>query len=183
MTLALARPRPDEYHPYYARYLDPLKVEDARPLLERRCVPLIALVSGLDDDAACRRYAQGKWSVKEVLGHLSDTERIMAYRALRFGRGDSTSLPGFDENLYVARSGTDRRPLASILDELLAVRAASITLLDSFDEEALGRRGEANGHAMTVRALFWNIAGHEIHHESILRQRYGLGAASASAHG
>ncbi|HTM56920.1 MAG TPA: DinB family protein [Candidatus Udaeobacter sp.] len=183
MTLTLARPHPDEYHQYYARYLDPLLVDDARPLLERRFAPILALASGLDDAGACARYAPGKWSIKEVLGHVADTERIFAYRALRFGRGDATAVPGFDEKTFVASAGTDRRPLASIVDDLTAVRAASLTLLDSFTPEMLELRGEASGYTMSVRALFWSMAGHEQHHETMLRQRYGLGAASASARG
>src|SRR5713226_5996114 len=98
MPIPLTRPLADEYHAYYARYLDPLGVDDVRPLLAARYATTLALVSGLDERAACHRYAPDKWSIKEVLGHLADAERVMAYRALCFGRGDLTALPGFDEN-------------------------------------------------------------------------------------
>ena len=109
-----------------------------------------------------------------MLGHVIDCERVFAYRALRIGRGDTTELPGFDENAYAPMARSDLRAMAALRAELAAVRAATVALLDSFDEEAMLRRGTAGGHGISARALFWIIAGHELHHVALLRERYGL---------
>ena len=174
MKLAIAHPQPAEYFEYYGRYIKLIPGDDVRPVLEHQAESTQRLLAGLSDAAAMHRYDTGKWSVKEVLGHIADTERVFAYRALRFGRADATPLPGFDENLYVPQANSDLRSVASLRAELAAVRAASIALLDSFDEAALLRSGPASGHTMTVRAVFWVIAGHERHHATLLRERYGL---------
>jgi len=113
--------------------------------------------------------------VKEVVGHLSDSERVFAYRALRMGRADTTPLAGFDENAYTPAGRFDARPLADILREYESVRAASLALFGGLDEEALLRRGTANGKEISVRALAWIIAGHELHHRRLLVERYGIG--------
>jgi hypothetical protein len=111
-----------------------------------------------------------------VLGHIADGERVFAYRALRFARGDETPLPGFDENAWVPAGAFDTRSVASLVDELGAVRRASVTFLRSLDEAAWSARGTANGHVMSVRALAAVICGHELHHVALLRERYGVGA-------
>jgi hypothetical protein len=123
------------------------------------------------------RYGPGKWSVKEVVLHLSDTERIMAYRALRVARGDRTPLPGFDETQYTPQSGADAQPLAALVTEWSEVRQATITLFRHLPPEAWSRRGTASGQPVSVRALAWIIAGHERHHLATLEERYGLWAA------
>jgi hypothetical protein len=117
---------------------------------------------------------KGKWSVKEVVGHLSDGERVFSYRALRFARADATDLPGFEENEWVANANFDRRTLASLAAEFATVRAATLALFASLDGEELLRRGTANGQAVSVRALAALLVGHERHHVGLLRERYGL---------
>jgi hypothetical protein len=136
----------------------------------------VILLRGLSDSDALYRYAHGKWSVKEVVGHLSDVERIMSYRALRIARGDQTPLPSFDEKAYVPHAKFDSRTLADILGELRTARAATLALLRTFDVDAWRRRGTASGKPVSVRALGYMIPGHERHHVEILKTRYGLGA-------
>jgi len=132
------------------------------------------LLRGVSDKDALKRYAPGKWSVKEVAGHLADTERIMAYRALRIARGDETPLPGFDENAYVPPAKFDARPLVDLIGDLFTVRAATVALFRTFDADAWRRRGTASGKPISVRALGYMIPGHERHHVEILKTRYGL---------
>ena len=132
----------------------------------------MSALAGLSDDRARHRYGPGKWSVKEVVGHVADTERVMAYRALRIGRGDQTPLPGFDQDAFVQGALWDDIPLPALLDDLLLVRMATLSLLTSFPEDVLGRRGTASGEPVSVRGLCFIIAGHERHHLRILRERY-----------
>ena len=120
------------------------------------------------------RYAPGKWSVKEVVGHMIDGERVFSYRALRVARADTTPLPGFDENAWVPAAHFDRRPMPDLVADYQTVRAATVALFSSFEEEALVRMGTANDQPISVRALAHMIAGHELHHVAILRERYGL---------
>jgi len=120
------------------------------------------------------RYAPGKWSVKEVVGHVTDAERVFGYRALRIARADTTPMPGFDENAWVPAANFDRRSMPELVAGYQAVRAATVALFSSFDEEALTRRGTANDQEVSVRALAHIMAGHELHHMTILRERYGL---------
>jgi uncharacterized damage-inducible protein DinB len=174
-TLAIARPAPDEFFEYYGKYIKLVPGDDALPALRSQIVETARLLKPLDEAKALHRYAPGKWSVKEVIGHLSDAERVFAYRALRIGRGDATPLSGFDENAYVPAGGFDARPLADILREYESVRAASLALLGGMDREALLSRGTANGKEISIRALAWIMAGHELHHRGILIERYGVG--------
>jgi uncharacterized damage-inducible protein DinB len=174
-TLSIARPAPDEFFEYYGTYITRVPGDDALPALRSQIVETARLLKPLDETRALHRYAPGKWSVKEVIGHLSDAERIFAYRALRIGRGDKTPLSGFDENAYVPAGGFDARPLADVLHEYESVRTASLALLAGMDGEALLSRGTANGKEITVRAIAWIIAGHEIHHRGLLIDRYGVG--------
>lgn len=176
MTLTtLARPGLDESAPFYHRYIATVDGDSIGDALERQPGELRALIEPLGDDGAGARYAPGKWSVKEVLGHLIDAERIFAYRLLRLGRGDPTPLPGFDENPYVAAARFDRRPAGALLDDLDVTRTATTRLADSLPEGAWSFRGEASGHAVTARALLYIIIGHLSHHQGVLRDRYGLG--------
>ncbi len=174
-TLAIARPGRDEFFEYYGKYIDLVQGDDALPALREQIKDTARLLKPLDEPKALHRYAPGKWSVKEVVGHLSDSERVFAYRAMRMGRGDKTALAGFDENTYVPAGRFDLRPLADVLGEYESVRAASIALFRGMDEEALLRRGTANGKEISVRALAWILAGHELHHRRILIERYGVG--------
>ncbi len=130
------------------------------------------LLGGLDERRANHRYAPGKWSVKEVLGHVTDCERVFAYRALCIARGDETPLPSFDQDSYVARAGSERRALAELLAEFEGVRASSLSLFRSLDGEAWERRGTASGIPVVACAFPWIIAGHELHHRRVLAERY-----------
>ncbi|MGZ8412027.1 MAG: DinB family protein [Gemmatirosa sp.] len=166
------RPDADEFAPYYARYIAQVPDGDVLDTLERQLEEMVALMDRFGETGSMHRYAEGKWSVKEVLGHIADAERIFAYRALCAARGESGGLPGFDENAYVANANFDARTLNSLLGELTATRRATLALFRSLDAETLARRVVANGVPVSVRALAWIVAGHERHHQVILRERY-----------
>ena len=167
------RPDPDEYATYYARYVERVPGGDIARTLEDAARETAAL---LRSDAAAEkadyRYAEGKWSVKEVLGHVIDAERVFAYRLLRIARADTTPLASFDENAYTPAGEFGARPLADMVEEFLAVRNATLHLIRGLPEQAWTRRGVASGHEMSVRGLAHIIAGHELHHRAILEQRY-----------
>jgi uncharacterized damage-inducible protein DinB len=169
---AIPRPQADEYAPYFAQYLAKLPSGELLEILEAQWEELGCLLEELDDEAADHRYAEGKWSVKEVLGHILDAERIFAYRLLRIARGDSTPLAGFDENAYVAAANFGARPLESILEEYDLVRGHTLSLLRSLDLACLARMGTSNGKPVSARALAWLIAGHEHHHMGVLKEKY-----------
>ncbi|HTO91931.1 MAG TPA: DinB family protein [Candidatus Sulfotelmatobacter sp.] len=172
--LKVERPVAGEFAPYYGRYIERITTDDALPVLESQIEETHRALRALTDKRALHRYATGKWSVKEVVQHLTDAERVFTYRALRFARNDSAELPGFDENLWAPASFADRRPIEELADEYRAVRAATVALYRSFEPDWLVRRGVASGHVMSVRALAWVCAGHENHHREILRERYDL---------
>lgn len=174
ITATFSPPAEGEYAPFYAGYVALASQGDLLTRLEAQVQEVSELLRGLSEEEALARYAPGKWSVKEVAGHLADTERIMSYRALRIARGDTTPLPGFDENTFVATAGFDARPLASLVEEWETVRRASLFLLRGFDGEAAARAGTASGAPITARALAYIIAGHVAHHLEILRTRYSL---------
>ena len=140
--------------------------------LEQQCGETLELLRGVGEKRAGHRYAPGKWSIKEVVGHLCDSERVFAYRAMRFARNDPTPLPGFEQDDYVRWGGFDERELRELCDELEHQRRSTIELFRGMDEAALARRGTASGAAITVRALPFIIAGHERHHGQVLRERY-----------
>lgn len=169
----IAKPAPEEHHPYYSEYIT-LVGDDALAALRASSAATPRLLSGVAEEKAMFRYQPGKWSVKEVLGHIMDGERVFAYRALRFSRADETPLPGFEENHWVPAGRFDRRPLPDLVAEYSAVRNATLALFDSFDEDDLRRSGKANDTVVSVRALAHIIAGHELHHVGLLRERYGL---------
>jgi hypothetical protein len=166
------RPAPDEYAPYYGRYIEKVPDGDIVRTLREQREATAAFLRGIADAKAGHRYAPDKWSIREVVGHLGDCERIFAYRALRFARADDTMLPGFDENEFVKHARLDDRPMTSLIAELDAVRGASIALFDGLFPEEWSRAGNANGKTMSVRAFAWTIAGHELHHLGILKERY-----------
>jgi hypothetical protein len=170
----IPRPSAAEYVRPYEPYVARIAGDDAWPELTSQVAEADRLLGTLSEDRALHRYAPGKWSVKQVVGHLCDNERVYAYRALRFGRGDPTSLSNFDENLYAETGRFDARPLSDLLDELRAVRTATLTLYRTFDDEALRRVGVARGNPISVRALVWVTAGHVRHHLDVLRERYGI---------
>jgi uncharacterized damage-inducible protein DinB len=176
---SIPAPADGEYAPFYAGYVAAVAGVDLRPFLTRQLDRLDAACGALSDADALARYAPGKWSIKEVLGHLADVERIFTYRTLRIARGDTTPLPGFDENAYVVAAGADGRSLDSLREELRQVRAATLSLLDSVAPDAWERRGTASGAEVSVRALAHMAAGHVEHHLGILRERYGLAVPAA----
>jgi hypothetical protein len=176
-TRTVGRPQPDEIPSHYAGYIKRVPELDPVIVLAAQIEDTAALLRGVSENDAMHRYARGKWSVKEVVGHLADVERIMAYRALRIARGDTTPLPGFDENAYVPLAKFDARSLADLVGELRTARAATLALLRTFDADAWRRRGTASGKPVSVRALAYMIPGHERHHLEILRTRYGVGEA------
>jgi hypothetical protein len=175
-TLSLPSPATDECAPFYRGYVS--QVADGRigAYLAEQPQELQRLMAPLDDTSARTRYAPGKWSIKEVLGHLIDVERIFAYRLLRIARGDATPLPGFDENAYVPTGEFDDRTVASLLGEFVALRRSTISLMEGLPQDAWARRGEASGAAISARALAYIIVGHVAHHVTVLRERYLLGA-------
>lgn len=171
--LRIAKPEPTEHNPYYSKYIK-LVGDDALAAMRAGSASTPRLLSGVTETQAMFRYEPGKWSVKEVLGHIIDGERVFAYRALRFARADQTDLPGFEENEWVPAGRFDRRPLQDIVAEYGAVRTATLALFSSFDEQDLVRTGKANDDLVSVRALAHIIAGHELHHVGLLKERYGL---------
>jgi len=166
------RPEATEYADYYANYISKVPGSDVLGVLESQRLQMLQLFAGRSERDGSFRYAPGKWTVKEVLGHIADTERIFAYRALRIARGDQTPLPGFEQDDYVRSGAFGDRTLADLAEEFGAVRTASVSLLRSFNEEAWSRRGMASQKEVTVRALGFMIAGHQIHHRIILEERY-----------
>jgi hypothetical protein len=168
----IARPGSTEYIPYYDRYISQVPDGDLVETLRSQIADTLSLLRGIPEERASHRYAPGKWSIKEVVGHLADVERIMTYRALRIARGDSTPMPGFDENAYVPAANFDARSLASLAHEFEQVRSATIAFLETLEPVAAARRGTANNAEISARALAYIIAGHERHHVAILRERY-----------
>jgi DinB superfamily len=170
----IARPQLGEHDPYYSRYIDLVPDGDLLTLLDAQHRTTQSMLASLTVQQARHRYAEGKWSVTEVIGHLADTERIFSYRALRFARGDETPLAGYDENAYTPAGRFDERSLGDVAGEFAAVRAATIAFLRGLTSDAYERSGVANGCPVSVRALAYIIAGHERHHVQVLKTRYGI---------
>lgn len=166
------RPSPDEYAPYYGTYIRKVVDGDIVRTLKTQIAETVTYLRGIPESRERHRYAPDKWSVREVVGHVSDAERVFAYRALRFARGDTTALPGFDENEFVKGARLDDRTLPSIVAEFVAVRSATVALFDGLFPEEWARLGTASGKQMSVRGLAWVIAGHELHHLEVLKTRY-----------
>ncbi len=172
MSVALdRRPAPDDYAPFYARYVALVPDGDIVATLERQGRESVALLRGLGARAG-QRYAPGKWSVRDVIGHMGDSECVFAFRLLSFARGDAAELPGFDEDEYARAAAWDRLALERVVDHFASARAATLSLLGSLDEAAWGRSGVANGARVSVHGLAWIMAGHELHHLGVLRERY-----------
>ena len=163
---AVTRPQPDEYAPYYETYVSLIPGDDIVGVLEAQRVQMAQLLAARSEREGNFRYAPDKWSVKEVIGHICDTERIFAYRLLRIARGDQTPLASFEQNDYIAPGAFGERTLAELAAEFAAVRAATIALVQSLKAEAWMRRGTASGKTVSARALAYIIAGHEVHHRN-----------------
>jgi DinB superfamily len=175
MTTAVstaARPDASEHAPYYGKYIAMVPETDAILALESQIADALSLLETIPEARGDHRYGPDKWTIKEVIGHLIDGERVFAYRAMRFARDDRTELPGFDENTYVPAGGFGRRTLADLAGEWELVRRSNIAMFRGLDAEAWRRQGVANGNAVSVRALAFIIAGHGRHHAAILRERY-----------
>jgi uncharacterized damage-inducible protein DinB len=168
----LVRPADTEYAPFHADYVARVPEGDILVLLDAQMHETTALLAGLSEAQGEHRYASGKWTLKEVIGHLADGERVFCYRALRFARGDSTPLASFDENAWVPEAHCDGRTLADLAEEFRLVRQATIGFVKSLTEASAVRTGIASGKPVSVRALIYVIAGHELHHLAILRERY-----------
>lgn len=166
------RPAPDEYAQFYASYISLVPDGDVLESLERQRNDTEKLLGSISEAKAAHRYAPDKWSIKGVVGHVVDSERVFSYRALVIGRGDPTPLPGFDEKSWAQSANFDERELKELVEEYALVRDATLALLRALPEAAWSRRGTANNWPVTVRALAWIIAGHERHHLKVLRERY-----------
>lgn len=168
----VSRPQSDEYAPYYEKYVSLIKSDDIVGLLDAQRVQMAQLLGARSEREGNFRYAPDKWSVKEIIGHICDSERIFAYRLLRIARGDQTPLPGFEQDDYIASGTFGERTLADMAAEFAAVRAATIALVQSLAAEAWTRRGTASDNPVTARAQAYIIAGHQMHHQNILNEKY-----------
>jgi uncharacterized damage-inducible protein DinB len=170
----MTRPNETDYAPPHAGYVDLVDEEDILSAMQEQSSKTQKLLASLDEARASYRYEEGKWSVKEVIGHIVDAERIIAYRALTVARGDTQPLPGFDEGSYVAHAGFDAWKLGELAEEYALVRRSNIVFLKNLPEEAWDRRGTANNFPVSVRGLAYVIVGHERHHLKVLREKYKL---------
>ena len=168
----MKRPQVNEHPAYYTHYIGLVKGDNILKQLEDQVIDIQAIISEIPEEKESYAYAPGKWTIKELLGHIIDTERIMAYRALRFARKDKTALPGFDENEYVVNSDYNKRTLYDIAHEFAIVRESNLALFKHFNEEALDQRGTANNNEATVRAILFMIVGHANHHLDVLKTKY-----------
>ena len=166
------RPKADEHIAYYSTYIDRVPDGNIVDTLSRQTSETLAFLRAIPETKADYRYAPGKWSIKEIIGHLADGERVFQYRAFRFSRADDTPVPGFDENLYVENAPFSRLRTRDLIDDLEHLRRSTIHMFASMDEEAFARRGVANGDEVSVRAIAYIMAGHETHHLQVMRERY-----------
>ena len=169
---AIGHPEVNEYAPYYGRYISLVGEGNILATLDSQRREMMLLLSCRNDAEGDFRYAPNKWTAKEVLGHVCDTERIFAYRALRIARGDRTPLASFEQDDYIRNSPFANRPLSELIEDYIAVRRATLTLFRNLEDEAWKRRGTASNNEVSVRALAYMIAGHELHHRRILQEKY-----------
>ena len=171
--MTINRPDASEFAPFYAGYV--AKVPDSGPAEELKGqIGALERLKSLPEDKANHAYADGKWTVKEVIGHCADAERVFSYRLTRIARADKTPLAGFDENAWASTAPHRQRPIGAVVDEMIAVRRSTIALLDSLDAAAIANSTSANNKEITGRALCWIIAGHTRHHLDVLHERYGI---------
>jgi DinB superfamily len=170
----MRRPADDEYGAFYGGYVARVPETDIVAALETQAASIDRWPARVAHDKETMAYAPGKWTVRQVVGHMSDAERVFSYRAMRISRGDATPLPGFEENAYVARSVFADVPLQMLVAELAALRRANLPLFRRIDEAGWSSKGEASGMGVTVRALAYIMVGHVRHHVAVLKERYGL---------
>ena len=166
------RPVKNEYVPYYQVYIDLVKGDEIIPILEAQVEEFLSLMKTIPEERKTFSYAEGKWTIAELLGHIIDTERIMTFRAFWFARNDPNPLPGFEQDDFVKIAGFNDRSLVSLVEEWVQLRKSNNTLFKSFDKEVLHRRGVANHNEVSVLALLYIIAGHLIHHLEVLKNKY-----------
>lgn len=171
--MTITRPAASEFASFYAGYIS--RVPDSGPVAELKDqITTLEKLKSLPEDKANYAYADGKWSVKEVIGHCADGERVFAYRLLRIARADKTPMPGFEENDWAKAAPHRHRPMSAVVDEFITVRRATLALLDSLDETAIANIGTANNNPISGRAICWILAGHARHHLNVLADRYGV---------
>ena len=163
---------PNEYPSYYRRYISLVADGDILMILEDQKHEMDKFLDRFGEEAAAYRYSPDKWSIKEVIGHVIDVERIFTYRALRFARNDKTPLPEFDQEEYIKNGNFDSRTLIDLADEFRCVRESTITLFASFNLEIMQRQGTASGQNFAVRSIPYIIAGHELHHRQVIQSKY-----------
>src|SRR5713101_2659631 len=171
-------PLESEYAPYYQSYIARVTEDEILPVLRSQLEALDVLLGGVGPERETYAYAEGKWSIRELIGHLIDAERVFGYRAFCIARGESRNLPGFDENEYMLRAPYNQIDLEDLLSELRLARLSNIAMLRNLDDEAWMRIGTANDNQISVRALAFIMAGHVRHHMGVLRERYQVGAAN-----
>jgi uncharacterized damage-inducible protein DinB len=177
----MTRPEPDECEDYYRLYIDQVPEGDVIEILKGQLATALTVYRGIDEEQGNHRYAPDKWSIKEVLGHVIDTERVFAMRALAFARQDPGSWPGMEQDDYVAAANFDGRSVADLICEFEHLRRSNITLFRSLDADTALRRGMASGFEFTVRAVVYIVAGHEMHHRRVLQERYLAGLTPAQS--
>lgn len=166
------KPADDEFAPFYAGYIKRAPDGDVVETMDSQLAETLSLLRSLPESMGDHSYAPGKWTIREIIGHLSDAERVFSYRALRFSRGDTAPLEAFDENQYVANGAFGKRTLDDLIGELQHLRKSSIHLFGGLTREAFSMRGIASGKEITVRAIAFILPGHEAHHLDVLRTRY-----------
>lgn len=168
----MKRPESDEYNEYYAGYISLVTEGDVIKALVDQIDEIKKLIKSIPEEKGNHTYEEGKWTIKQVIGHLIDTERVFSYRALRFSKGDATVLPGYDQDLFVEKGGFNERSLHGLRKELTSLRKANVIFFKNLPEGADTSKGNANGNEVTVRALACMMVGHIRHHLNIIRERY-----------
>jgi uncharacterized damage-inducible protein DinB len=171
--MIIKRPDQSEFAPFYAGYIGKVPDSGPGPLMKEQ-IDQLERLRALPEDKANHAYAAGKWTVKELIGHVSDAERVFSYRLTRIARGDKTPLSGFDENAWAKTAPHGKRKITDVIDEMIAVRRATLALMDSLDDSTISNVGLANNNSVSARAICWIMAGHTKHHLDILRERYGV---------
>lgn len=168
----MKRPQPNEYPSFYQNYVDNVKTDNIIKELTDQVLNIQAIISEIPEEKENHRYAEGKWTIKEIIGHIIDTERVLGYRAMRFARKDKTALPGYDENWFVANANFQKQSLYSLGHEFAIVREANLALFKVWDDEAFSQMGVANNLDVSVRAILYMIAGHATHHINVIKTKY-----------
>jgi uncharacterized damage-inducible protein DinB len=168
-----SRPQPSEYEASYLKhYIDLVKDDNILQALKNQLSGALQFLSSISEEKSNHRYAEGKWSIKEVLGHICDTERIFAFRALCISRGEKQSLPGYEQNDYIANGNFNNCSFKDLVEEFRLLRESNLVMIRNFSDEMMSRSGMANGKRISVRTILFAIAGHELHHLNVIREKY-----------